>query len=77
MLHRLASLLMPFSVIAQELTLLRRLYEADLAARTPPVFLMTETPGDDTEVSYAGEKPKTMMDKMRDAWNEIPEDDTY
>jgi hypothetical protein len=47
--------LRPFRTIAQELTKLRQLYEADLASRTPPVYLVTESPNvRNTEVSYQG-----------------------
>lgn len=43
----------PFTVIAQELTTLRQLYELDLASRNPPIIRITESPGkSDTTISY-------------------------
>ena len=62
MIRLLLSIFRPLGVIAKELTILRQLYEADLAAREQPIYRVTEKPTkDDTVVTYAGvsdERPK-------------------
>jgi hypothetical protein len=62
MLRELLAYLAPFKVIADELSKIRQLYEAELAQRENPVYLVTEKPREsDTEVTYMGdeeEKPK-------------------
>jgi hypothetical protein len=51
MLKTLLRIVRPFSVIARELTILRELYEAELAARPNPVYRVTEKPREsNTEV---------------------------
>ena len=62
MWKKFVDLLSPFTVIARELTKIASLYEADLAARTPSIVLVTEKPGkSDTEVTYMGEEPKKSL----------------
>lgn len=60
------TLVAPFAVIARELTSLRELYEADLAARDKPVYRVTQDPSSsDTEVTYSGEeKPRTPLQRL-------------
>jgi hypothetical protein len=46
------------SVIADEISILRELYEMELAARQPPIWRVTESPGpSDTEVLYSSDPP--------------------
>jgi hypothetical protein len=56
----------PFTHIARELSIIRELYEADLASRHPPVVRITETPKkSDTEVTYMEDHPKkTVKDRL-------------
>lgn len=64
MLRRLLAFYRPVRVIAKELTLLRELYELDLAARG--ITRLTEQPKEsDTEVSYMGQPATT---KSRWPW---------
>lgn len=62
MIRLLLSIFRPLGVIAKELTIIRQLYEADLAAREQPIYRITEkATKDDTMVTYAGvsdERPK-------------------
>ena len=66
----LLNLLLPFHAIAKELTVIRELYELDLANREKPIYRITESPGkDDTEVTYVDEeKKRTKADELVDAW---------
>lgn len=64
------AMLHPFGMIARELSIIRELYEIDLASRNPPVRRVTEEPSRyDTEVSYAGveEKPSA-RERAMEAW---------
>jgi len=68
----------PFSTIAREMSILRELYETELAARNPPIIRITENPKkSDTEVSYMGDddKPKSALQKLKDAWDGIGDED--
>jgi len=66
-LRLLLSLIRPLSHIAQELRILRELYELDLQSRVPPIYRMTEKPSKaDTEVSYQGVDEKTPF------WKRVP-----
>ena len=56
MFKKLVSLLAPFYTIAQELTAIRELYEAELAARDKPIFRITESPSESDTVVMWGEK---------------------
>ena len=62
MLRTLLALFRPLSTIARELSIIRELYEMDLASRDQPIFRVTERPSKhDTEVSYTGvrdDRPK-------------------
>ena len=59
MLKWLQSFFHPWQTIAQELTILRQLYELDLESHKPPIYRITEKPSKgDTTVSYAGEPEK-------------------
>ena len=73
MWQRLLDLVAPFGQIAQELRILRELYELDLSSRTPPIIRVTETPRkDDTTVSYGtGEETEEqeLKRELADAWN--------
>ena len=74
MWRRLTELLLPFSVIAKELTAIRELYEADLASREKPVYRITESPGkSDTTVTYEDgteESPrKSKLAELAESWN--------
>jgi hypothetical protein len=53
---KLFALILPFTSIAEEIKILRELYELDLASRKPPIYRVTESPGDDTEISFGDEK---------------------
>jgi len=66
----------PLATIAHELSILRELYEMDLASRTPPLIRITETPGrSDTTVSYGEEdENKGKLKDLMDAWNEDEEE---
>jgi len=80
MFKALKQLLFPFSVIAQELTTLRELYELELSSRTPPIIRITEKPkASDTEVSYADgdNKKKQPAQDLVEAWQREQEDDYY
>lgn len=60
--------------IAQDLHVMRQLYEAELAERKPPILLRTEKPSDeDTEVTYYGVKPV----KGKSALEKLGEEDEY
>lgn len=78
MLKALQSLLFPFTVIAQELTTLRELYELELSSRTPAILRVTEKPkASDTEVSYMGdEDKKSRSAELVEAWQREQDDDT-
>lgn len=59
MVKQLLGLLVPFSVIARELTALRELYEAELASRPTPIYRVTEAPSrGDTEVTFTSDQDK-------------------
>ena len=77
MFRRLKDLIIPFSGIAQELRILRELYEMDLASRNPPLVRVTEEPRRaDTEISYMGDepKPKSALRRLLEEWeSEEPE----
>lgn len=77
MLKYLKDLLFPFTVIAQELSTLRELYELELASQMPPIRRVTEKPkASDTEVSYMGEEKKpTLSQSLVDAWTREQEDE--
>lgn len=64
------------TVIARELTTLRRLYEADLMQRDPPIWLVSEKPRKgDTEVSYMdAEEPRKRKWKRLEVDNSELED---
>lgn len=66
----------PISQIAKELATIRALYAADLASRTPPIYLTTEEPReDDTEVMYGqGDPEKSRLRKFMDG-DDIEEED--
>jgi hypothetical protein len=54
----LLSFLRPLATIAQELHILRQLYEMELAARDPPLYRVTEQPNpSNTEVMYGTSDP--------------------
>jgi len=68
---RVQDILHPFASIAQELRIIRELYEADLASRTPPVYRVVEDPTDgDTTVTYGDGKPtkRTKADDLAESW---------
>jgi len=77
MFRRLKDLIIPFSGIAQELRILRELYEMDLASRSPPLVRVTEEPRRaDTEITYMGDepKPKSALRRLLEEWEaEEPE----
>jgi hypothetical protein len=77
MFRRLKDLIIPFSGIAQELRILRELYEMDLASRNPPLVRITEEPRRaDTEITYMGDepKPKSALRRLLEEWeSEEPE----
>ena len=77
MWRRFTELFTPFAVIARELTQLRMLYEAELAARKPPIYLLTEKPREnDTEVFYGEEdEHKSKLRELMDEWNNVPDED--
>jgi hypothetical protein len=68
-----ANLFTPFSVIARELTVIRELYEADLASRPLPVIRITESPGKhDTEVSWGeGDERDAQLRDLLEADDEV------
>lgn len=74
MWKRLLQLLHPFSAIAQELAILRELYELDLSSRNPPIIRVTESPkSGDTMVTYteADGENKTKLKEQLDEWNSL------
>ncbi len=62
MIRTLLALFRPLVAIAKELTIIRELYELDLASRDPSIMRVTEKPRKtDTEVTYMGvvdDRPK-------------------
>ena len=89
MFKRLANFFHPFSVIAKELTIIRQLYEQELAERSlvlgpkdevrpAPIIRITEKPKKtDTEISYMGDdsRPKSALQKAKEAFDRLGEDD--
>jgi len=77
--QRLKELLAPFSVIAEELRIIRELYELELSERKDhlgnpaPIIRLTEMPSKtDTEISYMGDTPK--KPSVLEEWlNEVEE----
>lgn len=70
-------LVAPFWAISRELSILRELYELDLASHTPPVVRITESPSrGDTEVLYSDEsgKPKSKIQRLKEAWDGFDDD---
>lgn len=66
----------PFSQIARELTIMRELYELDLASRNPPIIRITESPSEgDTEVTYTGEQVKAKRTAATILFGEEEEED--
>ena len=65
-------LLLPFSSIAQELRILRELYELDLANRNPPTIRITEAPKKgDTEVLWDElTEEQTKLKELQDSWDD-------
>jgi len=60
MFRLLRAFFRPMKVIAEELKIIRQLYELDLASRERPIFRQTETPTKgDTTVTYAGVEDRT------------------
>jgi hypothetical protein len=74
---KLMRVLAPFSQIARELTIIRELYEAELASYNPPIIRITEKPKkSDTTVTYMGDEPKkTMVDKLKHLLGEVEDED--
>lgn len=73
MWRRFLELVAPFQAIAMELKAIRELYEAELATHTPPIWRSTETPGDDTQVSYTGDQPKakvSALSRLTEGWEQ-------
>ena len=60
MIRLLILFLRPLSRLADEIAIIRQLYEADLASRDNPIYRITQSPSkEDTEVSYSdGPDPK-------------------
>lgn len=54
----LVKLLFPLAEIATQLKRLADMYGMELANREEPLVLATEKPGDDTEISFTGDKEK-------------------
>lgn len=78
MFKRIKSFFLPFQAIASELSILRELYELDLANRKPPIYRITESPNKhDTEVTYGddGFKEKTRLQRMFEGLEEEEDDD--
>lgn len=78
MIKRLLQIFTPFAVIAKELTILRELYEADLASRETPVIRITQSPKkSDTEVFYGddSENKGNMVERIKQALNDAWTDD--
>ena len=77
-MKKLIEVLAPFAVIARELTAIRELYEAELAAREKPIYRITETPGkSDTEVIWdEGDiMPKSKLRKLMEGLQATDDDD--
>lgn len=54
MIQLLLSLLRPLSRLADEIRIIRELYEQDLASRDNPIYRVTQSPSkEDTEISYS------------------------
>lgn len=78
MFGRLFRLFTPFQSIAEDLHVMRELYEKELSERVPPIIRITQTPrSDDTIVEYMGaEKPKSKLrDLMDGLTNNLSEED--
>jgi hypothetical protein len=64
----------PLRSIAQELKILRELYELDLGSRNPPLYRFTEKPNQkDTEVMYTGMVDKRPPWKKALGWDQEDE----
>jgi len=65
--------------IARELSIIRELYELELATHKPPIWRITESPGKgDTEVFYTGEEPskkKSALEKAEELLGIRSDDD--
>jgi len=86
MIRRLIRFLFPIRGIAlelkgihEELSIVRELYELELAARKPPIWRITESPSKgDTEVFYTGEEPskkKSALEKAEELLGIRSDDD--
>ena len=74
--NKIKEVVLPFQAIAQELRILRELYEADLASRERPIIRITESPlRNDTEVSYSNDRrpldaAQSLADEVLDEYDE-------
>ena len=78
MWKKLMDLVAPFASIAQELRIIRELYELELSQRPSPIIRITEKARrTDTEVTYADEVPHktSALQKLKDEWDIIGESD--
>jgi len=83
---RIKQALHPFAAIAEELRIIRELYEEELSERVivvgdrivpAPVRRITEKPSKhDTEVSYPGDEMKPRRVNIFEPWDEGDEDDS-
>lgn len=86
MWNKLLSIFSPFSLIAKELSIIRELYELDLASRRPPIYRFTESPGKrDTEVTYTmdeeeeaeNDRQKNILKRALEGLKSYEEDEDY
>ena len=71
----LLRLLRPLAQIAEELKIIRQLYEEELSTRPTPIYRITEAPSKkDTEVSYSGVVDERPLYKRWFAGEEDDED---
>ena len=78
MWKKLMDLVAPFASMAQELRIIRELYELELSQRPFPIIRITErAKRTDTEVSYADEVPRktSALQRLKDEWDNIGESD--
>jgi hypothetical protein len=78
-LFPLRSMSLELRNIARELSIIRELYELELATHKPPIWRITESPGKgDTEVFYTGEEPskkKSALEKAEELLGIRSDDD--
>ncbi len=76
MLRALLAIFRPMKQIADELRIIRQLYEAELESRQPPIYRITEAPSKrNVEISYTGVADERPMYKRWFGAADVEEDE--